>query len=477
MPNFMAQGKGAAQNTSSAIEAWSLLFSDDLLNLILKYTNQEIERKRDNSCNINRKSRFRALDVLELKAFIGLLYYASLAKKRNAFLPESFSIHSLFLFRAVMSKTRYEFLLSHLRFDDIRTRDEHKNDYFVSIRKIWNLFITNCIRYYEPGYNVTIDEYRLNVYDDIYDISHNEHEHEIKVLTMNDSDTFYMINAILRIANARTELLGSYYVKKISKPIHNTNRNMTCRKNWLLSVSSVEDMIEKFSLTIVGSLKKSKCYIPPLFKRPSVERKWQFAYQNNKTLVSYKSENDKMILLLSSLHLDGKINKMENKPEIISYYDKTKRASNKFVQLCHEYAVNETYISNLPIQVFCAMLDQAVVNSFILYTLNANNQTITRDKFLLELSMALTKPFLIEHLSQPDIKLLLKFHIKYFLNEQNLEKIDLGNLRLDSSHKLKNSVNCTYCTFFNSKIKTTRFKCTVCNTPTCTDHIKHLFKL
>jgi len=53
----------------------------------------------------------------------------------------------------------------------------------------------------------------------------------------------------------------------------------------------------------------------------------------------------------------------------------------------------------------------------------------------------------------------LKHYIKYFLNKQDLEKIDLGNLRLDFSHKLKNPLNCTYCTFFSSKIKTTNFKC------------------
>jgi len=99
-----------------------------------------------------------------------------------------------------------------------------------------------------------------------------------------------------------------------------------------------------------------------------------------------------MILLLSSLHSNGEINKIENKPEIVSYYNNTKAASNKFVQLCHENTVNET-ICNLPIRVIYGMLDQAVVNSFVLYTLNANNQ-ITRDIFLLELSLALIKHFL-----------------------------------------------------------------------------------
>jgi len=84
-PKFSSQGKGAAENISSAIEAWSLLFSDDLLNFILKYTNQIIEYKLGTSNDKDRSSRFRALDMLELKAFIGLLYYAGLKKKKKCF--------------------------------------------------------------------------------------------------------------------------------------------------------------------------------------------------------------------------------------------------------------------------------------------------------------------------------------------------------------------------------------------------------
>jgi len=56
--------------------------------------------------------------------------------------------------------------------------------------------------------------------------------------------------------------------------------------------------------------------------------------------VSYKPENDKMILLLSSLHSDGEINKVENKPEIILHYNKTMEASDTFDQLCHDYTVS-----------------------------------------------------------------------------------------------------------------------------------------
>jgi len=57
---------------------------------------------------------------------------------------------------------------------------------------------------------------------------------------------------------------------------------------------------------MVGSLRKDKPYVPLLFKRTLVKATCQFAYQNNKTLVYYKSENDKMILLVSSFRRQNK---------------------------------------------------------------------------------------------------------------------------------------------------------------------------
>jgi len=161
VPNFIAKGKGAAENISSAIEAWSLLFSDNLLNIILKCTNQEIERIRDNIHKI--KTYHNALDMHELKAFIGLLYYAGWAKKNNVLLNKYYSSHGLPLFQATISLDRLKFLFRSLLFDDKTTRDERiKSDCYAHIREIWNLFITNCIRYYEPGFNVTIDKQIFN---------------------------------------------------------------------------------------------------------------------------------------------------------------------------------------------------------------------------------------------------------------------------------------------------------------------------
>jgi len=250
------------------------------------------------------------------------------------------STHSLFLFREATSKNRLKFFLKSLLFDDKTTRDERfKIDCFTEISEIWNLFITNCIQYYEPDYNITIDEQILSFYEKCSTgmrLSYKRDKSGLKFVTMNDSKTFYMINAIPYIDNVETNSLGrfpSYYVNEISEPIHNTCRNITCNK-WFTLVPLVDTMREKYSLTMVDSLRRNNPDVPPLFKSALAKETYEFAYQINKTLVSYKSENDK-IILLSSLHSEGEINKVENKPEIVLHYNKTMGASDTFDQLCH----------------------------------------------------------------------------------------------------------------------------------------------
>jgi len=469
VPNFIAKGKGAAENISSPIEAWSLLFSDDVLNIILKYTNQELEQKRSNLLTKKMYAYYEMLDMLELKALIGLLYYAGWAKQKNISINKCCSVHSLLLFQVTMPIKRLQILLSCLLFDDKTTRDERiKSDCFTDIREIWNLFITNCIQYYEPGYNVTIDEQILSFRGKCSGMrSCKRDKRGLKFVTMNDSETFYMINAIPYISNVETEPLGkipSNYVKKISEPIHNTNRNITC-SNWFTSVPIVDNMFEKFSLTMIGSLRQNNPYVPPMFK--GAKKACQVAYHNNKTLISYKSENNKIIILLSSLHSDGEVNKVENKPEIVLHYNKTTGASDTFDQLCHEYSVSRA-THRWSVRFFYGMLDQAAVNSFVLYTLNVNNQVITRDKFLLELSMALIKPYLIKLLSRPNLHISVQCRLKSFLDEQDLPEEDSRNLRLDISNKLSKQATCYLCP--TSKSGNTRFNCLKCNNSMCRIH-------
>jgi len=171
-----------------------------------------------------------------------------------------------------------------------------------------------------------------------------------------------------------------------------------------------------------------------------------------------------MILLLSSLHSEGEINKVENKPEIVLHYNKTMGASDTFDQLCDKYTVSRK-THRWSVRVFYGMLDQAAVNSFVLYTLNVKNPVITRDRFLLEISMTLIKPYLIKLLSRPNLHILVQCRLKSFLDENDLLEKDLRNLQLDISNKPRSCYLCP-----TSKRIMTRSKCLKCNNFMCIKH-------
>ena len=62
------------------------------------------------------------------------------------------------VFRATMSRNRFETIVSCLRFDDKTTREERKNaDKFAAIREIWSDFQNNLNKSYSVGSFVAID--------------------------------------------------------------------------------------------------------------------------------------------------------------------------------------------------------------------------------------------------------------------------------------------------------------------------------
>ena len=65
---------------------------------------------------------------------------------------------------------------------------------------------------------------------------------------------------------------------------------------------------------------------------------------------------------------------------------------------------------------FYGMLDQANVNSYILYNLNEENVAMKRMQFIFELSLQLVKPVLVRRLATPTLRVGLRHSIEEFLN-------------------------------------------------------------
>ncbi|XP_033218328.1 uncharacterized protein LOC117173794 [Belonocnema kinseyi] len=100
-------------------------------------------------------------DLVEMNAFIGLLYYSGMWKACHVSIKELWAKENGNTFyRCTMPKNRFEFLASTLRFDVKENRS--KNDRFSAIRELWEMLIKNCEHYYEPSNTMTVDEQLLS---------------------------------------------------------------------------------------------------------------------------------------------------------------------------------------------------------------------------------------------------------------------------------------------------------------------------
>lgn len=474
--DHVASPEGQALNVSTPLESWTLLFTTDILNIIVTHTNGEIARKVEKMKEKGQRVETyqKPVDLVELKALIGLLYFAGLHKVNNTCARNLWSPYGMSLFRLTMPENRFQFLLLSVRFDDINTRTERKaEDRLANIREIWDMFIANCMSNYQPHATCTIGAQLLSFRGRCIFRMHmpaKQDEYGLKIVTINDATTHYLFNAIpyVGVVNADpAEAVPSYYVRKLSEPIYHTGRNITCG-NWFTSIPICEKMKKDYNLTMVGAIRKNEHEIPEAFKKiPPRGTNVQFAYHEGKTLVSYNSKPRKIVLLLSSLHVNGKINQAAGKPEIVVFYNKTKGGSDSFDKKCHDYTTNRK-TRQWPMRLFYGMLDQANVNCLILYTLRKDNVKMSRHNFILDLSLALIKPLLSRRLTSSTLRTTLRVQIEAFLECKDIPE-DQDPRDLMAGNKMEKQKRCGFCPV--SLDRKTCYKCLKCDRPMCREHV------
>ena len=108
---------------------------------------------------------------------------------------------------------------------------------------------------------------------------------------------------------------------------------------------------------------------------------------------------NKNVILISSMHNRGEIDEKsgsKQKPDVITYYNKTKCGVDCVDQMRAAYTVARCSC-RWPLTVFFALMDIAAINSQIVYSSN-HNITVARREFLKILSKSLTRPWLEKRL-------------------------------------------------------------------------------
>ena len=126
-----------------------------MLHHILKYTNQHAA-----SHYARKKMQWDPIDMVELKAFFGILYLLGVSKGNHESIRNLWSDAPMArpIFKATMSVNRFESIRCHLRFDSMDTREERRAlDKFALFREVWNFFESKCRENYTPSAEVCID--------------------------------------------------------------------------------------------------------------------------------------------------------------------------------------------------------------------------------------------------------------------------------------------------------------------------------
>lgn len=334
--NIVTQAPGVlgnAKNAKSVLDCWEILFSDDMIDLISKYTNDEIERKQ---VNYTKNNSVKKTDMSEIKAVFGLLYLASFYKSNHQNLVDLWATDAagVVLFRSTMSLIRFRFLLRCLRFDNRSTRANRRSyDKLAPIRKFFDKFNDVCESVYSSGENVTIVE-KLEAFHGRCSfrqyIPSKPAKYGLKVIALVDAKSFYTSKLEVYVG-AQPE--GPYKVSstpfdvvtRLIARISETGRNVTL-DNWFTSYPLATSLLEDQKLTMVETMKKNKRELPLAFRNIKQRSLMTtvFGFQPNITIASFVPKKTKNVVMISTLHYDDNVDERTSKPEIILFCNQTK---------------------------------------------------------------------------------------------------------------------------------------------------------
>lgn len=88
--------------------------------------------------------------------------------------------------------------------------------------------------------------------------------------------------------------LGHYFTTQLVKDCKNSNRNVTS-DNWFTSLPLVDDLSENYGMTLVGTLRANKPYIPPDMLKKKVNPDGCTAFLFDKNVFLQTSSEEKQV--------------------------------------------------------------------------------------------------------------------------------------------------------------------------------------
>lgn len=475
--------KTGPKTFTSYEELWSLLFSDEMISMIVTNTNQKLITYREKFKDPSRSELVPTTNI-EMKAFIGLLFYTAVFKSNRENADYIFATDGTGreMFRCVMSQKRFLALNYCLRFDDALTRQQRLNDNkLAAISELFEAFVKNCQTNYTLGTHVCIDEmlvgFRGRCGFIIY-MPSKPNKYGLKFLLLVDTATFYVHNIYIYHGKGSDSIglsdeekkfgIPTQSVVRLTKGIEGTNRNVTA-DNWFTSMELL-NVLRLRGLTYLGTMKKNKKEIPPEFQ-PNRQREVGsslYGFTKDCTIVSYVPKTNKSVILLSSMHHKKETDIETGKPAMIIDYNKTKGGVDEVDKKCSNYSTSRR-TRRWPMAIFYRLVDISGINCYVLYNDCDNTEKKSRGQFLLSLGRSLVITQLKLRVYNDRLPRELRSTIQRVIGVSELPP------RPTSSTGQNHTGAKRTCAICPSRLKRrTRFSCTYCDKPMCLNCCKQI---
>ncbi|XP_076267092.1 piggyBac transposable element-derived protein 4 isoform X2 [Rhynchophorus ferrugineus] len=494
--NIVRERCGPNRNTNmlSNLDTFKLFFTPEMADIIIRHTNKKAISTYANYNEKNPEKKqleWKNLELQEFYAFLAILITSGANNSNTDNAREMWQPYSYPLYRAAMSINRFWNIIRFIRFDDANTRAQRlENDKAAPIRDIWTMLNSNLAKHYKPTEYLTIHEqlypYRGRTRFTQY-IPSKPAKYGIKVWWICDAENSYPLTGQLytgKSKDGREKNVGERVVKDLVAPYRGSGRNITM-DNFFTTLPLAKFLLS-WNLTIVGTLKKNKAYIPPAMavSKTREELSTVFGFHEKVTLCSYVPKKNKVVIMLSSMHHEAKISdSAKKKPEIIEFYNRSKAGVDTMDKLLGRYTTKRS-TQRWPLAFFYNILDIACLASYILYY--ENNKMIVKNSyerrlFYRQLGRELCIPFVESRSNNAQI-------MRHFSTKVAIESL-LGRAINPNAHQRTSSVSLTPQTQLDStgrkkitgvcyeclqsefkKRRKTRKICLVCENPICQEH-------
>ena len=263
------------------------------------------------------KRNFETPDIIEMKAFLGIMYIRGVYKSSNVYISDLWSdLRGRPEFRATMSRNRYKELSRYVRFDDKNTREERKQkDKFAAIRELYEEFNEQCRANWELSDQITIEEtlrrFRGRVAFKVYNPD-KPAKYGILFRVLTDG-VYRYVHRMMPYAGAPEDQEAAAAAKSMNtvpalveqllEDVLNTGRNVTMDR-YYGHIALIQKLTGDHSITVVATMNINRVGVPVEMKKPSDReiRSSLFAWSDEMMMVNYIPKSNKSVLLVSTEH-------------------------------------------------------------------------------------------------------------------------------------------------------------------------------